>query len=49
MMCLKRRRSARAGAERYRRYADAKARIPLNLPPKEYEEAVKRLAKKYGI
>lgn len=49
MMCLKRRRAARSGVERYRRYADAKARIPLNLPPIEYEEAVKRLAKKYGI
>ena len=35
--------------ERYRRYAEAKRRIPLNLPPKEYEAEVRRLAKKYRI
>jgi hypothetical protein len=35
--------------ERYRRYAEAKSRIPLNLPPKEYEEKVRRLARKYKI
>lgn len=35
--------------ERYRRYAKAKSRIPLNLPPKEYEAEIKRLAKKYKI
>ena len=35
--------------ERYRRYAEAKARIPLNLPPKEYEERVRKLAKKFRI
>lgn len=35
--------------ERYRRYAEAKQRIPKDLPPEEYEKAVKKLAKKYGI
>lgn len=34
---------------RYRRYAEAKARIPINLPPKEYERRVKNLAKKFKI
>ena len=41
--------AARAGTERYRLYAEAKSRIPLDLPPKEYEAAVKKLAKKYRI
>lgn len=41
--------AAKADAERYRRYAEAKSKIPLNLPPAKYEEEVKRLAKKYGI
>lgn len=40
---------ARASDERYRRYAEEKARIPINLPPKEYEERVRKLAKKYKI
>lgn len=35
--------------ERYRRYAEAKARIPMNLPPREYEEEVKRLARRYRV
>ena len=35
--------------ERYRRYAEAKRRIPLNLPPKEYEAEIKKLARKYKI
>ena len=35
--------------ERYRRYAEAKARIPMNLPPREYEEEVKRLARRYKV
>ena len=38
-----------ASNERYRRYAEAKSRIPRNLPPKEYEAAVKRLIKRYHI
>ena len=41
--------SARADAERYRRYHEAKARIPMDLPPKEFEERVKALARKYKI
>lgn len=35
--------------ERYRRYAEAKRCIPRNLPPKEYEAEIRRLAKKYKI
>ena len=39
----------RAQMERYRRYAEAKRKIPMDLPPKEYEAEVKRLIKKYKI
>ena len=38
-----------AESERYRRYAEAKSRIPMDLSPEEYEEEVKRLAKRYRI
>ena len=38
-----------AESDRYRRYAEAKARIPMNLPPREYEEEVKRLARRYRV
>ncbi len=41
--------SWRADMERYRRYAEAKRRIPMDLPPKEYEERLKKLIKKYKI
>ena len=41
--------AARAQMERYRRYAEAKRRIPMDLPPKEYEAEVKRLIKRYKI
>ena len=41
--------SAMADAERYRRYHNAKARIPMDLPPAEYTERVKALARKYKI
>ena len=41
--------AVRASNERYRRYHEAKSRIPLNLPPREYEAEVRRLAKKYKI
>lgn len=41
--------SAQADAERYRRYHAAKAKIPMDLPPAEFEERVKKLAKKYHI
>lgn len=40
---------AAADTERYRRYAEAKSRIPMDLSPEEYEEEVKRLAKRYRI
>ena len=38
-----------AEKDRYRRFAEAKSRIPQNLPPREYEEEVKRLARKYKV
>ena len=38
-----------AESERYRRYAEAKRKIPMNLSPGEYEAEVKRLAKKFKI
>ena len=41
--------AVRASNDRYRRYHEAKRKIPLDLPPKEYEAAVKKLAKKYRI
>lgn len=41
--------AAKADAERYRRYAVAKSKIPLNLPPDQYEAEVKRLAKKFKV
>lgn len=44
-----RRASFKADCERYRRYAEAKRRIPMNLPPAEYQARVKKLAKKYHI
>ena len=34
---------------KYRFYAEAKAHIPKDLPPREYEEEVKKLAKKFRI
>lgn len=40
---------ARAQMERYRRYAEAKWKIPMDLPPKQYEAEVKRLARRYKI
>lgn len=40
---------AAADTERYRRYAEAKSRIPMDLSPEEYEEEVKRLARRYRI
>lgn len=41
--------AAGADAERYRRYHAAKAKIPMDLPPAEFEERVKKLARKYHI
>lgn len=38
-----------AESERYRRYAEVKSRIPKDLSAEEYEEEVKRLAKRYRI
>lgn len=35
--------------DRYRRYAEAKKKIPKDLSPAEYEAEIKRLAKKFKI
>ena len=35
--------------DRYRRYAEAKKKIPKGLSPQEYEAEIKKLAKKYKI
>ena len=42
-------RRAEADAERYRRYHKAKSKIPMDLPPAEYEAEVKRLARRFKI
>ena len=39
----------KADCERYRRYAEAKQRIPKDLSPAEYERRVKALARRYQI
>ena len=41
--------AVQASTLRYRRYAEAKRRIPMDLPPSEYEKEVKRLARKYKV
>lgn len=38
-----------AESERYRRYAEAKREIPMNLSPREYEVELKRIARKFKI
>lgn len=35
--------------ERYRRFSEAKRRIPMNLPPREYEAEIKKLIRRYKI
>ena len=42
-------RSKEAESDRYRRFEIAKRHIPQNMLPKEYEEEIKRLARKYKI
>lgn len=42
-------RRVEAESERYRRYHEAKRKIPMDLPSAEYEAEVKRLAKKFKI
>ena len=39
----------RISDDRYRRYAEAKKKIPKDLTPQEYEAEIKRLAKKFKI
>ena len=34
---------------KYQLYAEAKAKLPMDLSAADYEEAVKKLAKKYHI
>lgn len=38
-----------AEIRRYRKYSEAKAKIPKDLPPAEYEAEIERLAKKHKI
>lgn len=35
--------------DKYRRYSEEKAKIPMDLSPAEYEAEIKRLVKKYKI
>ncbi len=35
--------------DKYRRYAEAKKKIPKDLTPAQYEAEIKRLAKKFKI
>lgn len=42
-------RSKSRDLDKYRRYAEAKAKIPKDLSAREYELAVQQLAKKYKI
>lgn len=42
-------RSKESESDRYRRFEIAKRHIPQNMLPKEYEEEIKRLARKYKI
>ena len=39
----------KADCNRYRKYAEEKQRIPKDLSSAEYEERVKKLARKYRI
>lgn len=48
-MATKRKASKEAEPERYRRFEIAKRHIPQNMLPREYEEEIKRLARKYKI
>ena len=41
--------SNQADSYRIKMYQEEKRRIPLTLPPREYEEELKRLARKYKI
>ena len=41
--------AVQAQMARYRRYEEAKRRIPKDLPPQEYASEIRRLAKKYKI
>lgn len=34
---------------KYRRYAEAKRKIPMDLPPKEYEAEINKLIRRYKI
>lgn len=35
--------------DRYRKYADAKKKIPKDLTPAQYEAEIKKLAKRFKI
>jgi len=42
-------RSKEAESDRYRRFEIAKRHIPKNMSPREYEEEVRRLARRYHV
>lgn len=39
----------RLSNDRYRKYADAKKKIPKDLTPAQYEAEIKKLAKRFKI
>ena len=45
----KRKTSKPSAPDRYKRFEMEKRRIPMNITPHEYEQEVKRLARKYKI
>lgn len=44
-----RRKIFEADRERYRRYAEAKSKLPKDLPPIKYQEEIRKLARKYRV
>ncbi len=48
-MAIRPKHSKEAESDRYRRFEIAKRHIPKNMLPREYEEEIKRLARKYKI
>lgn len=49
IMAMIRNRSKRQVPDRYKRFEIAKRNIPMNLKPYEYEQEIRRLARKYKI
>lgn len=49
IMAMIRNRSKHQVPDRYKRFEIAKRNIPMNLKPYEYEQEIRRLARKYKI